>query len=115
MGKEEHPQIVDLYEKPIFAPPTQKGRKTSKVTKGRGPATRVEISFKDISVTVKNRGQQKKTLLDKVSGFIPAGEVLMVLGSSGCGKSKFCFCSLLFHFFPLNNLTLELRSLALQR
>ena len=73
---------------PIFAPPTQKARKTLKVTKGGGPAKRLDVSFRDLTVTVGDRRQGKKFLLDKVSGYIGEGELLMVLGSSGCGKSK---------------------------
>ena len=77
---------------PVFAPPTHKARKTMKVTKGGGPSNTVDVSFRDLTVTVNNRGT-KKALLDKVSGYIGAGELLIVLGSSGCGKSTFPFCS----------------------
>ena len=92
--EEEREVVVDQRqgadsEEPIFATPIQKARKTLKVTKGGGPATKAEISFQNLTVTVKNRGQQKKTLLNNVSGYIPVGDVLMIMGSSGCGKSKF--------------------------
>jgi hypothetical protein len=50
----------------------------------------VELSFKDVSYTVKVKRNQKKAVLDKVSGFAKPGEVLAIMGPSGSGKCK-CF------------------------
>jgi len=76
-------------------PPPRKQSK--KVTRGGGPARTVDISFKNVSVVVNENkkaaavaGATKKWLLDKVSGFVPAGEILIIMGPSGCGKSE-CF------------------------
>lgn len=88
MGSREEIDIeVEEDDQPIFAPPTQKTRKTLKVTKGGGPSTQATVSFQDLTVTVSNRAS-KKVLVNKVSGYVGSGEILMILGSSGCGKSK---------------------------
>ena len=63
-----------------------KHRKTLKVEKGGGPERTLSLAFKDISAKT-TRGA-KKQILDKVSGFVASGDFLMVLGSSGGGKSK---------------------------
>jgi len=47
----------------------------------------VTIEFRDLSVTIK--GQQNKTLLDRVSGTFRAGHMSAIMGPTGAGKTTF--------------------------
>lgn len=49
---------------------------------------RAVLSWKNVSVTVPVKGaEQRKRILDDLSGQIRPGEVLAIMGPSGCGKS----------------------------
>ena len=57
----------------------------------------VEVIWQDFYVTIPPRraplpclrGQNKKSIIEPVSGKIPAGSLTAILGPSGCGKSTF--------------------------
>ena len=57
----------------------------------------VEVIWEDFYVTIPPkrapvpclRGQNKKSIIEPISGKIPAGSLTAILGPSGCGKSTF--------------------------
>ena len=57
----------------------------------------VEVIWEDFYVTVPPkraklpclRGQNKKSIIEPISGKIPAASLTAILGPSGCGKSTF--------------------------
>ena len=47
----------------------------------------IAVSFGDVTYTVDTKKEGKRKILDGLTGFVPAGSFLAILGSSGAGKS----------------------------
>lgn len=45
------------------------------------------LTFKDVSFSIGLKDGTRRSILEPVSGFVPAGELVAIMGPSGCGKS----------------------------
>jgi ABC-type multidrug transport system ATPase subunit len=62
----------------------------------------IAVSFEDVAYTVTTKKQGPKKILKGLTGYVPAGSFLVILGSSGAGKSRsilFCACVILIRMF----------------
>jgi ABC-type multidrug transport system ATPase subunit len=56
------------------------------IEQGRGGKSDVKVSFSNLSVHVTLPNGDKKSILDGVSGSAHTGQVMAVMGPTGCGK-----------------------------
>ncbi|GMH17481.1 hypothetical protein Nepgr_019322 [Nepenthes gracilis] len=74
----------------IAPPPLRPSFQLNKVkykgsSSGRGGGT--SLTWRDLWVTVDNKKEGRRTILEGLSGYAEPGQVLAVVGPSGCGKS----------------------------
>ena len=86
------PETISIQSKELLDPNFSRSERSSLMMNGtaifQGPHTTVDLQFKELSFSVKVKKNEKKTILNNVSGSFKSGELTAVLGPSGAGKSS---------------------------